>query len=84
MTKKKKKTEAVDDAIERALAPYVRLFSAETIEVMRAQMREYATTHPYPVALLRQLDVEDVKESHVRSKNGAPEAPSTAARRAKP
>jgi hypothetical protein len=83
MTKKKKKPEAVDDAIERALAPYVPLFSAETLEVMREQMREYATTHPYPVALLRQLDAADVKESHVRSKNGAPEAGSTAARRAK-
>lgn len=75
---KKKKSEPVDDAIERALAPYVPVLPAATIEVMREQMREYATTHPYPVALLRQLDAVEVKESHVRSKNGAP-----AARRAK-
>jgi hypothetical protein len=80
---KKKKPAAVDDAIERALAPYLPLFSAETIELMRAQMREYATTHPYPVALLRQLDAADVKESHVRSKNGATHALPTDARRAK-
>jgi hypothetical protein len=69
---KKKKPETVDDAIERALAPYVRVLPAETIEMMREQMREYATTHPYPVALLRELDAAEVKESHVRSKNGAP------------
>jgi hypothetical protein len=79
---KKKKPEAVDDAIERALAPYVPLFPAETLEVMREQMREYATTHPYPVALLRQLDVADVKESHVRAKNGAASVPNDV-RRAK-
>jgi hypothetical protein len=54
-------------AIERALAPLKRLFPARTIERMREQMREYATTHPYPIALLRQISPDPaVKDSDVR------------------
>ncbi len=79
----KKKSDAVDEAIERALAPYVSRFPAATIETMREQMREYATTHPYPVALVRQLETAVVKESHTRAKNGAPDALPGDAKRAK-
>jgi hypothetical protein len=58
-------------AIQRALAPLARLFPAATIERMREQMREYATTHPYPVALLRQISPEPaVQGSHVRAEDG--------------
>jgi len=63
-------------AIQRALAPLERLFPAKTIERMREQMREYATTHPYPIALLRQISPEpEVQGSHVRAKEGEAAAP---------
>jgi len=79
----KKKPEPVDEAIERALAPYVGRFPDAMLDIIREEMREYATTHPYPVALFRRLESTEVKESHVRGKNGAPGAHPVSARRAK-
>ncbi len=50
----------LEDAIERALGPLKRMMPPRTLEKMREQMREYATTHPYPVALLRTIGPEPV------------------------
>jgi hypothetical protein len=48
----------VEAAIERALAPLVGRFPPKTLEKMREELREYATTHPYPVGLLRAMSDE--------------------------
>jgi hypothetical protein len=62
----------VEAAIERALTPLKRLLPARTLEKIREEMREYATTHPYPAALLRQIGPEPiVKSSHVRDGEAA-------------
>lgn len=50
-----KTSDALEIAIERALAPYRRRVPPVVLEAMREEMKEYAATHPYPVALLRQL-----------------------------
>lgn len=57
--------DVLEAAIERALAPYARLLPRAALDKMREQMREYASTHPYPVALLRQLSPATVQASHV-------------------
>jgi len=64
----------VEAAIERALAPLKRLVPARTLEKIREEMREYATTHPYPVALLGLIGPEPVV-----LKSGDPEAQAEAA-----
>jgi hypothetical protein len=50
----------IEAAIERALASLKGLFPPKTIEKMREELREYATTHPYPVGLLRAMGDEPV------------------------
>ena len=45
-------------AIERALAPLKGRFPPKTLEKMREELWEYATTHPYPVGLLRAMGDE--------------------------
>jgi hypothetical protein len=48
----------MEAAIERALAPLKGCFPPKTLEKMREELREYATTHPYPVGLLRVIGDE--------------------------
>jgi len=55
--------DALSEAIERALAPYKRLFSAETIETMRAEARLQLGAHPYPAALVRALEPPVLQDS---------------------
>lgn len=58
----------LEDAISRALAPYAWIVPRATLERMRENMREYATTHPYPVALVRQMSEEPATQgSHTRA-----------------
>lgn len=63
---------ALTDAIERALAPYKRLLSAETIETMRAEALLQLAAHPYPAALAQALTTPPVLQgSDVVPNDGA-------------
>jgi hypothetical protein len=82
----------VEAAIERALAPLKGLFPPQSIEKMREELREYATTHPYPVGLLRAMGDEpavhrsgprEVGEDGDDAESAAPEAVGRARGRAR-
>lgn len=51
------------DAVEMALAPYRAILPPETLAIVRRELIAILTTHPYPAALLRQLDPPVVLES---------------------
>lgn len=58
-------------AVDRVLAPYKRLFSAETVENMRREALTQLAAHPYPTALTRALSgTPTVQESAVLGPEG--------------
>jgi hypothetical protein len=57
----------LEDAIKAVLAPLAGLVPQAGLERMAQNMREHASTHPYPVALLRGMTPETGrKESYTR------------------
>lgn len=55
------KEPALLEAVEEALAPYVPLHPPEVIAIMRRNMIEILSTHPYPAALVTQLNARRIR-----------------------
>jgi hypothetical protein len=54
---------ALLQTVETALDPYRTLLPPATLDLMRRELITVLTTHPYPAALLRQLNPPTVLES---------------------
>lgn len=71
---------ALQEAVDRALAPLRGRFSAETIEVLRQEALLQLAAHPYPAALVRALRTPVVQDSDVLGPEVEPSSAGTGAK----